>query len=115
MTAVSAIAEKPERVEKMFLNTLNAIEAKGIYGVNMYALGVPHTIIVDDYIPMYEGGGNVFAGIPDDKSVWGAIIEKAFAKLYGNYYHVEAGTATMAARTLIGGPWEEFEHTDYKG
>ena len=54
MSAISAIAEAPGRVENMFLNTSNAVEPKGIYGVNMFALGVPHTIIVDDSIPMYE-------------------------------------------------------------
>ena len=48
MSAISAIAEEPGRVELMFLNTSNAVEPKGVYGVNMFALGVPITIIVDD-------------------------------------------------------------------
>lgn len=51
MSAISAIAEKPGRVESLFLNPTDAIEPSGIYGINMKALGVPHTILVDDQIP----------------------------------------------------------------
>lgn len=48
LAAASAIAEVPHRLEKMFLNDSNELKANGIYGVNMYTLGVPNTIIVDD-------------------------------------------------------------------
>ena len=118
MSAISAIAEKPERIENMFLNTSNTIEPKGVYGVNMYALGVPTTIVVDDFLPMSESDGNYstpFAPVSDDKGVWGTILEKAFAKFYGNYFHIEAGSPTLAVRTLLGGPWEEYMHMDWWG
>lgn len=52
MAACSALAEKPERLEKLFLNSDATLNAEGIYGVNIYTLGVPHTVIVDDIIPM---------------------------------------------------------------
>ena len=48
MAAASAIAEKPDRLESVFLNTDNEMNAEGIYAVNFYALGVPHTVVVDD-------------------------------------------------------------------
>ena len=60
----------------------------------MYALGVPHTIIVDDFIPGWAWNDNfypLFAGVRGDKSLWGAIIEKAFAKFHGNYMHTVGG------------------------
>ena len=84
----------------------------------MYALGVPSTILVDDFLPMSESDGNYstpFAPVSDDKGVWGTILEKAFAKFYGNYFHTEAGSPTLAVRTLVGGPWEEFMHKDWWG
>ena len=119
MSAISAIAEEPGRVEKMFLNTSNAVEPKGIYGVNMFALGVPITIIVDDYIPTYEYDTddyrNLFAGAGTDFSVWGAVIEKAFAKFHGNYKHIVGGIGRMAVRTLVGGPFEDYWHNDKDG
>ena len=52
MAAASALAEKPQRLEKIFLNTSNQLNPSGIYGVNLYSLGVKHTIIVDDYLPL---------------------------------------------------------------
>ena len=52
LAAVAAIAEKPERIQNIFLNCSNEMNAAGIYGVNFYTLGVQHTVIVDDYIPM---------------------------------------------------------------
>ena len=48
MAAASAIAEVPGRLESVFLNTDNALNDQGIYAVNLYALGVPHTVVVDD-------------------------------------------------------------------
>ena len=41
-------------MESVFLN--DQVSANGIYGVNFYTLGVPHTVIVDDYLPL---GDNV--------------------------------------------------------
>ena len=52
MAAASALAERPQRLEKIFLNTSNQLNPSGIYGVNLYSLGVKHTIIVDDYLPL---------------------------------------------------------------
>lgn len=50
MAAASALAEKPKRLEKIFLN--DHLDRNGIYAVNVYTLGVPHTVIVDDYVPL---------------------------------------------------------------
>lgn len=62
--------------------------------MNLYALGVPHTIIIDDWLPLRPdeyGFTTQFAKISDDKALWGPLIEKAFAKLHGNYSHIELG------------------------
>ena len=48
LSAASAIAEKPERLINQFINTDNAQNKAGIYGLNMYALGVPTSIVIDD-------------------------------------------------------------------
>ena len=120
MSALSAIAEKPNRVEKMFLNKSDAIEEKGVYGINMYALGVPHTVLVDDYIPIRKDKhgrlSNLFARSTKrghgDKSLWAPIFEKAFAKFYGNYNHIEGGYTFNAIQALQGGPYELYLHEE---
>ena len=48
------LAEKKGRMEKVFLNKDNALNANGIYAINVYALGVPHTIVVDDWLPVRD-------------------------------------------------------------
>ena len=82
MAAISAIAETPNRVDDIFVS--DALSPNGIYAVQMYTLGVPFTQIVDDWLPM-NGSQTIFAGLGKDNSVWGAILEKAFAKRYGNW------------------------------
>ena len=53
MAAASALAEKPNRLEKIFLNVANnETNMNGLYAINLYTLGVPHTVIVDDYLPL---------------------------------------------------------------
>ena len=41
----------------------------------------------------------------DDGSIWGAILEKAFAKYWGNYAHLDGGSPQYAIRTMTGAPW----------
>ena len=118
MSAISAIAEKPGRVESLFLNPTNAIEPAGIYGINMKALGVPHTILVDDQLPGEDWYGwfyPKFAEIKGDKSVWAAILEKAYAKYHGNYKHTIGGWPQKAVWDLLGGPYEEYDHLNKAG
>ena len=55
MSGASVLAEVPGRLEKVFLND-NTISASGIYGVNFYTLGMPHTVLVDDWLPLRSWG-----------------------------------------------------------
>ena len=50
LSAASAVAEKPERMMAQFINTENVQNKAGIYGMNMYALGVPTSVVIDDYL-----------------------------------------------------------------
>lgn len=50
--AASALAEVPGRMEQVFLNESSELNAAGIYAVNIWALGVPHTVVVDDHLPL---------------------------------------------------------------
>ena len=89
MSAASALAEVPGRLEKIFLNVNNEVSKNGIYAVQFYTLGVPHTVIVDDYLPLkktWEGTyTTVYAAPSPDKAIFGPILEKAIAKYHGNY------------------------------
>lgn len=49
-------------------------------------MGIPVTVTVDDYILFDDYNWNpLYGSIGADGSLWGPILEKAAAKLYGNY------------------------------
>ena len=104
MHGAAAVANKPGRLEKVFLN--NELSTNGIYGFQFYILGVPTTVTIDDSIPLvfYEGGKSAFAKVSDDGALWGPLIEKAFAKLHGNYESLIIGFATHSINVLTGAP-----------
>ena len=117
LSAASALAEVPGRLESTFLNNDNELNAAGIYGVNFYTLGLPHTVIVDDWLPLQQNWDGtfrtIFAKVGLDSSLWGAILEKAFAKYQGNYQHIVGGNPNVSGRTLHGGPYDGLWHSDY--
>lgn len=104
-------------METAFLNKENYLNEAGIYAFNFYSLGVPHTVVIDDYLPVRQlSNGHyktLFAEIGDDNSLWGAMIEKAFAKYWGNYGHIVSGSSNTAMKTLIGSPFKTIK-TDQK-
>lgn len=114
LSAASALAEVPGRMEKVFLNSWEKqLNPNGIYAVNFYTLGVPHTVVIDDYLPLHpDGSGTLFAGVGFDKSLWVSILEKAFAKYHGNYAHIVGGDSRKAVRTLYGAPHGKAEHNE---
>ena len=58
MVAASALAEKPKRLENIFLNVDSneyaGLNENGFYAINLYTLGVRHTVIVDDFLPLQK-------------------------------------------------------------
>ena len=112
MAAVSTLAERDNRITDFMVT--DALNPAGIYAVNMYTLGVPYTMIIDDWMFMY-GDNTVFAGLGKDGSVWGALVEKAFGKYYGNYERLVAGLMADAVSALNGSPSESISHSPWGG
>ena len=109
MHGASAVAQVPNRIEKVFLN--DSLSNTGIYGCQMYALGVPVTVTVDDVLPLDDDGHTVFAKVGSDQALWPLVLEKCFAKLHGNYEAIIGGDAADSIKTLIGSPSEYTRHT----
>lgn len=121
IAAVAALAEFPGRAEKLFLNLEKKASPNGIYGMNIYTLGMPTTVIVDDWLPLWrvedkETGTtsyhSYFAKVSEDLALWGPIVEKVFAKRFGNYEHLENGLPNKALQSLIGAPFDEYIHSN---
>ena len=117
IAAASAMAERSERLERVFINQddqhTGGIDMKGIYGLQFYALLMPVTITIDDYLPFEnDAGKTIYAGVGRDKSVWGPLMEKAFAKFHGSYEAIASGTPEKALNTLAGSPNIDFMHAE---
>lgn len=60
---------------------------------------------------MWDGNwSTVFSKIGNDKAMWMPILEKAFAKLNGNYSHTIGGDPTSAAEQIMGGMSRTYSH-----
>ena len=73
---------------------------------------MPVTVIVDDYVPHYGSFLNtVFAKVQaTDGSTWTTILEKAYAKLVGNYAQMNAGWGYRGIHDLTGWPSKTIFH-----
>jgi hypothetical protein len=109
MHGASAVAQKPSRLERVFLN--DSLSSNGIYGFQFYILGVPTTVTIDDSLPLGSDGRAVFAKVSDDGALWGPLLEKAFAKLHGTYESIIAGDPMHSIEVLSGAPGTRHPHS----
>jgi hypothetical protein len=86
--------------------------------------GKPYVISVDDNLFFYNvsnsgtdygGGGPLFAYLSKDKrTIWGAVLEKAYAKLIGNYFRLSGGFLENGIRSLTGAPIISYDTSQLK-
>ena len=105
---MGAVAEFPEVLENTFLTKEK--NSAGIYAVRFFIRGKPWIITVDDYFlytPQYEIP-HWYANIGDDNSLWVPILEKAWAKIKGNFANSDGGWTQNGIRALTGAPVFEY-------
>ena len=80
----------------------------GIIGIKLYIRGKPWVVSIDDKLFFYSSGSNKYLKFnqPDDtgKIFWAAILEKAWAKVKGNYEMAEGGFTVSGLRAVTGAP-----------
>ena len=112
MSASAAVGEWPDIVKNIFL-TQNKNKA-GIFGISLFLRGKPYHFALDDNIMFYNSSGYgyapVYAALSDDKTAaWSIVIEKAWAKVIGNYLKTDGGFITTAIRALTGVPTFDYD------
>ena len=99
-----------KKKKKTNTNT-NITVCKGMYQVRFCHNGLWKVVILDDWIPCKPYMGAIYTKTTDDE-LWVALLEKAYAKIYGCYERLVSGTPYHALPDLTGNPAEMYELQD---
>jgi hypothetical protein len=107
LAALGALAEFPELVTSIFLSGQTISDA-GIYNVRFFIRGKPWVVTVDDYLLTNTNASPdtlVFTRPdPTTGAMWSTILEKAWAKIAGNYELSNGGYLENGLRSFTGVP-----------
>nr|CAD7397272.1 unnamed protein product [Timema cristinae] len=109
LAAVSSLTLTPrflDRVvppEQNFDNTTYC----GLFRFRFWHFGEWRDVFVDDRLPTYKGR-LIYLHSTNPTEFWAALLEKAYAKLYGCYESLQGGCTTRALQDLTGGIVQSF-------
>jgi calpain-15 len=101
------------RIIKKLFELSPLMSRVGMYKLRLCLNGYWQTVILDDYFPCYasEAGGPVYCKNHDNE-LWVLLVEKAFAKHYGNYSRLRSGWCYEAMIDLTGAPFKTIRLSD---
>ena len=112
IACLAALTGKPERIIRIIKS--GEVNKSGLYVINLCVNGYWQDVIVDDSFPVLSGTNKLafaHARMKDGKgSLWVPLIEKAWAKLNGNYDRVVMGGVDLGFIHLCGVPSSGFKH-----
>ena len=99
---LSLLAEYPSKLYSIFNN--HQFNQYGAYSVNLYKDGVLTEIVVDDFFPCCNDKGLSLFSSTIGAEIWVLLLEKAWAKNYGDYCVIEYGDLEDTLECLLGAP-----------
>jgi hypothetical protein len=90
-------------VKRVIISTEEDWKLTGAFCVQFYKNGDPEMIIIDDFFPAYPNNDWSFVKGGDGSELWPMVLEKAYAKMYGNYNYIEAGKVQYALSDMTDG------------
>lgn len=96
------------RNDLLFPLFVSAHPEYGFFQIKLYKNGAWRVVTIDDYVPM-KFNQIRFGKCSDTNEIWVPLIEKAFAKLNGNYEQCASGHFGEAMTDLTGEGCESFE------
>ena len=107
LAACSAIAQKHERLERLFLRG-GKQNPDGLYAVAICLNGIWEEILLDDVIPCTPRSKKPAFNTSKEGELWVMLLEKAWAKVHDGYMNISAGLTREALRDLTGASAKTF-------
>ena len=118
MSCLAALAAKPQRITKLIKSA--EPNTAGCYVVSLCVNGTWTDVVIDDHLPVIPGTKRLAFGSSRNHKetgagiLWVSLLEKAWAKLNGNYDRVAMGTVDMGFIHLCGVPSVGYKHLEYR-
>lgn len=108
-SAIASLAEWPDRIKRLFDQT--EISSNGAYTVNLYFMGAPVKIVVDDQVPCNDFEPfQPCVTSSKDAEIWIPILEKACAKFHDGYEYLVRENKDYAFEFLTAAPSFDLAH-----
>ncbi|VDI35633.1 calpain, invertebrate [Mytilus galloprovincialis] len=118
MAMVANIADKPRLLQRVIPSDAYKIgsdDYDGIFHCRFWRFGVWNDTYIDDFLPIVHETNIAGAhSATDPNEMWVALLEKAFAKLYGSYVEITEGLTADSYLNLTGGVAERIDFTEKK-
>lgn len=116
LSAVAAIAEYQVRIRRLLVQ--NKTQESRVYGIGINQLANWQIVVVDDYFPLINDNGQerLLGANCVENELWVLFLEKAYAKIFGNYENIgKGGNVSYALTDLTGAPSEIFYLNQFLG
>lgn len=112
LSAMAVVSERPDILEQLFLT--KQYNHSGVYEMRLCIDGLWTNVFVDDYFPCHKRSRTMVFAVGRKNQLWVSLLEKALAKIYGNYAMLRAGRTVEGLSTLTGAPTLsiDLEHTE---
>ena len=108
LAACAAIAQIPERLERLFLSGKH-YNPNGLHAVAICLNGIWQEILLDDVFPCTTVANDpAFINTSKRRQLWVMMLEKAWAKVHDGYLNISHGFIREALRDLTGASTKTF-------
>lgn len=107
LTCLSVLSEKPNLIRRLFFP--QELSKEGMYAITLCDSGEWKTLVIDNVVPCRDAMHGPAFSRNGDNGQWVALMEKAYAKMFGSYQAIESGTSLTAFRALTGAPTEYYD------